>query len=144
MATNSNPADAIGGSLIGASRSRGVARRNGNASTCEACGAPLRPKRGSRRQKYCSYRCRDEARRGRNFANSGQTPKQSHDQFKISQQSQGPPKAISEVEGPLEIVGHGHRWPRTPQSDARRISNAIEAELGAYVLRHPPTDRRAP
>lgn len=47
--------------------------RAGNAARCCACGRPLRPVRASRRQRYCSYRCRDEARRTRNFVLSGGT-----------------------------------------------------------------------
>src|SRR6516162_3210538 len=43
-------------------------RRAGNALRCQKCGKPLHAKRGSRRQLYCSYKCRDEARRSRNFA----------------------------------------------------------------------------
>ena len=49
------------------------AGRAGNALVCSTCGSPLKPKRGSRRQLYCSYRCRDEARRARNFAVSATT-----------------------------------------------------------------------
>jgi len=41
--------------------------RAGNARTCIVCGSAIKPRRGSRRQKYCCYRCRDEARRARNF-----------------------------------------------------------------------------
>jgi hypothetical protein len=52
---------------------RGFAGRAGNALVCSACGSPLNPKRGSRRQLYCSYWCRDEARRARNFAVSAST-----------------------------------------------------------------------
>src|SRR6516165_12083582 len=47
--------------------------RAGNAVCCQKCGKPLHPKRGSRRQQYCSYKCRDEARRDRNFAVSATT-----------------------------------------------------------------------
>ena len=47
--------------------------RAGNAFVCSNCRAPINPKRGSRRQLYCSYRCRDEARRARNFAVSATT-----------------------------------------------------------------------
>ena len=47
--------------------------RAGNAATCATCGEPLNPKRASRRQRYCCYGCRDEARRQRNFAVSGGT-----------------------------------------------------------------------
>ena len=49
--------------------------RHGNAGACTVCGKLINPKRGSRRQRYCSYRCRDEARRGRNFAVSATTRK---------------------------------------------------------------------
>jgi hypothetical protein len=45
--------------------------RAGNAMNCAGCGVRLDPKRGSRRQKFCSYTCRDEARRARNHAISG-------------------------------------------------------------------------
>ena len=47
--------------------------RAGNATRCLVCGSTVNPRRASRRQKYCSYRCRDEARRARNFAASGAT-----------------------------------------------------------------------
>src|SRR5262249_17982319 len=47
--------------------------RAGNATLCLVCGSTINPRRASRRQKYCSYCCRDEARRARNFAASGAT-----------------------------------------------------------------------
>jgi hypothetical protein len=47
--------------------------RAGNALVCTNCGAAIIPKRASRRQRYCSYKCRDEARRARNFAISATT-----------------------------------------------------------------------
>ena len=36
-------------------------RRNGNAATCQTCGAKIAPKRGSRRQLFCSRRCKKRA-----------------------------------------------------------------------------------
>ena len=54
-------------------KKRNQGGRAGNAVYCQRCGAKLHPKRASRRQLYCSYRCRDEARRGRNFAVSATT-----------------------------------------------------------------------
>jgi len=45
--------------------------RHGNRVICVGCGAVLEPKRGSRRQKFCSYTCRDAARRERNFLATG-------------------------------------------------------------------------
>ena len=35
--------------------------RNGNAAACQACGGPIIPKRGSRRQRFCNRRCREKA-----------------------------------------------------------------------------------
>jgi hypothetical protein len=49
------------------------AGRAGNAFVCSNCGTALTPNRASRRQRYCSYTCRDEARRSRNFAISATT-----------------------------------------------------------------------
>jgi hypothetical protein len=42
--------------------------RAGNARCCACCGRKLQPKRNSRRQRYCNSRCRNEARRARDFA----------------------------------------------------------------------------
>lgn len=44
---------------------------HGNAPTCGTCGAVVVAKRGSRRQRFCSARCRDAARRSRNFQKIG-------------------------------------------------------------------------
>ena len=44
---------------------------HGNAVTCQNCGEPIIPKRGSRRQRFCNSRCKDEARRNRNNAICG-------------------------------------------------------------------------
>jgi hypothetical protein len=65
------------GSAIDQANSQAAPRtqvlRAGNAAACATCGEPLTPKRGSRRQRFCCYRCRDEARRTSNFALSGVT-----------------------------------------------------------------------
>jgi hypothetical protein len=42
-------------------RSERQLNRAGNAVTCANCGAPLRPKRSSRRQKFCDDACRKNA-----------------------------------------------------------------------------------
>lgn len=41
--------------------------RAGNAFCCENCGKPLRPKRGSRRQRFCCSACRKTAFRARKW-----------------------------------------------------------------------------
>ena len=46
-------------------------RFHGNAPSCSTCGAAIVAKRGSRRQRYCSPKCRDAARRERNFQKIG-------------------------------------------------------------------------
>ena len=46
---------------------------HGNARTCGTCGAVIVAKRGSRRQRFCSPKCRDAARRSRNFQKIGKT-----------------------------------------------------------------------
>jgi hypothetical protein len=46
-------------------------KRHGNSTCCAVCGAVLHPKRASRRQQFCSARCRDENRRTRNFVKIG-------------------------------------------------------------------------
>jgi hypothetical protein len=58
--------------------------RAGNLLCCANCGAALAPLRGSRRQKFCSYRCRDAGRRARNFAKFSAT----------RYRSQGKPRSI--------------------------------------------------
>ena len=60
-------------SIATSEKSIGKGGRAGNALCCQKCGKPLHPKRGSRRQRYCGYKCRDEARRSRNFAASAST-----------------------------------------------------------------------
>jgi hypothetical protein len=58
--------------------------RAGNLARCAACGAALAPRRGSRRQKFCCYGCRDEARRARN-----------HAKFSVTRyRSQGKPRSV--------------------------------------------------
>jgi hypothetical protein len=101
--------------------------RNGNASHCKACGVPLKPKRGSRRQRYCDYECRDRARRDRNFAGSGATRNISP---AISTNCKGEKAGRA---SPINLVG-GHRWPGPPRVDAELRRMVVETELGATSL----------
>ncbi len=107
---------------------------NGNATRCDHCGAPLHPKRGSRRQKFCSYRCRDEARRARNYAIFGSARRG----------SQGIPRSVQNIDAkskackadfgdraPLELLGGGYRWPGVPHGDIDAlIRKVVELEIG--------------
>ena len=48
--------------------------RHGNRITCEKCGRALAPKRGSRRQRFCSDACKFKAFRSKKWADRYQTP----------------------------------------------------------------------
>lgn len=50
------------------------AQRAGNAIACESCGTPLTPKRGSRRQRFCSDACKQTAFRSKKWASRQETP----------------------------------------------------------------------
>jgi uncharacterized protein (UPF0248 family) len=98
-------------------------KRHGNSAWCAVCRVAINPKRASRRQKYCSPRCRDEARRRRNFAEfakvrypSGGVPRPVKNSVVNSASSKGefagrgaaiPWHRIIEVE-----VVHPHVWAR--------------------------------
>jgi hypothetical protein len=103
-------------------------RRHGNASSCARCGTPLRPKHASRRQRYCSYRCRDTARRERNFA---VRPVQNNALNPMACKGDIADRA-SALAMPIELLGHGYRWPRPTDNEARTelIARVIAAEIG--------------
>jgi hypothetical protein len=107
------------------------AGRAGNALVCTNCGAAINPKRASRRQKYCSYNCRDEARRARNFAISATTrrgspliprPVQNNSvrsstcEGSFHDRARGIPRAVIEV----EILG-GRKWREVVSADGVRV-----------------------
>jgi hypothetical protein len=113
--------------------------RNGNRATCAGCGVPLRPKPGSRRQKFCSYHCRDEARRARNFAISGSARRGSQGIPRSVENNGDKSKACKADFGdraPLELLGHGHRWPGARYVDiGALIRRVIEREIGGAGVR---------
>jgi hypothetical protein len=107
--------------------------RAGNARCCANCGRPIKPKRNSRRQRSCSYRCRDEARRARDFAD--RYPHQA-----IPRSVENRPLASTACKGdfadrplPLNILG-GYRWPDSVAVDRKVLANIIRAEIGEAVL----------
>jgi hypothetical protein len=110
-------------------------RRAGNATRCLVCGSATSPRRASRRQKYCSYHCRDEARRARNFAASGATRRGSP-AIPRSVPNNGVRSIACKAEfgdrTPIEILGHGHRWRGAIRPEiASTIHSIITSELDA-------------
>jgi hypothetical protein len=51
-----------------------AASRQGNRSACASCGKVLSPKRGARRQQFCTSACRQSAHRAKKWGASYQTP----------------------------------------------------------------------
>lgn len=58
--------------------------RHGNASTCQSCGEPITPERGSRRQRFCSRSCKKRSYSNAKYASAtppadrGRSVKNSH------------------------------------------------------------------
>jgi hypothetical protein len=108
--------------------------RNGNASRCEACAAPLKPKRGSRRQRYCDYECRDRARRDRNFAGSGATRKSpGYPVENISAVSNTYKSKNAGRAFPINLIG-GYRWPGRNGVDPDLARTIVRTEIGASSI----------
>jgi len=116
-------------------------RRNGNLLNCQNCGRPLRPKRGSRRQTYCGYRCRNEARRNRNFVGSGHTryPGQAN-----ARSVDNPPLLSMACEGhfgsrgsrfgvPRDLVGHASFRFSGPWLDPAVVRAILKSELPTTI-----------
>jgi hypothetical protein len=153
MAKNRNPVAAVdGGSesdhpgrAIGADLTQGPSRdqpappqiRNGNARVCGCCGATMKPKRGSRRQRFCDARCRSQARRERNFLATGHTGQGAARSVRNS-----PAVSNTRKDGnagrafPINLVG-GHRWPG--RLDAELVRTIIQMEIRAIPI-VPPVD----
>ena len=115
-------------------RTQALPLRGGNASRCLVCGLAMAPRRASRRQRYCSYPCRDEARRARNFAASAATRRGSPAiprSVQINSARSTACKAGFDDRTPIELVGHGYRWRGPLLADVvALIRNVIDREIG--------------
>jgi hypothetical protein len=119
-------------------------RRNGNAISCTTCGKPITPKPASRRKRYCSYRCRDEARRQRNFANfactrtTGEAIPRSARKSSITSADCAahfggrafPTKA------PLNLLG-GYSWADAAPVDPKLLARIIRSGVGDRIVKPP-------
>lgn len=110
--------------------------RAGNAIKCLVCGSAIELRRAGRRRKYCCYRCRDEARRERNFTTSGATrrgspgiPRKSGDNL-INSMACGV-HVGDRAPAVIEVLGHGRKWPGSvPAEIAALIREVLARELG--------------
>jgi hypothetical protein len=103
--------------------------RHGNAATCGACGEQMAPKRGSRRQRYCSTRCRADAHRGRKNSISG------HSGRALRSVQNRPVNSIA-CKGDFACRGYGIEGPRDviAQVFAGRAWDEIISEDGVRSL----------
>jgi hypothetical protein len=119
--------------------------RNGNAISCTTCGKPITPKPASRRQRYCSYSCRDEARRQRNFANFAYTrtpdkaiPRSARKIPALSKTCKGEKADRGfPLSQPRNVLG-GCRWPHALRLERRVLDRILGCEVGGQLV-EPPT-----
>jgi hypothetical protein len=112
---------------------------------CQHCGAEIRSrKRSGRKAAFCSYKCRDAARRNRNFVGSGNTRKGTQ---AIPRNASKSSTNSSHCKGdfadrgrarsvPLNLLG-GYRWPGAEPLDADTREKIYWAEIG-----EPPGQRQ--
>jgi hypothetical protein len=108
--------------------------RNGNAHTCASCGAKMKPKRGSRRQRYCNARCRSLARRDRNFSATGQTRQGAARSVKNSPAVSDTHKGENAGRAfPINLLG-GYRWAERKGLDPELARTIIRIEICATPI----------
>jgi hypothetical protein len=103
--------------------------RSGNAATCVGCGQTLKPKRHSRRQKFCSNACRQTAKRAKKWDSRSQT-------LGATRSVQNPPTITEACKGENE----GPRSPFKPiwQVDAGPVVTLANLILPTGQLPHKP------
>jgi hypothetical protein len=108
--------------------------RNGNARTCASCGATMKPKRGSRRQRFCDAQCRSRARRERNFSATGHTGQGAARSAKIFPAISNTRKGENTGRAyPINLVG-GYRWPGRNGFDAELARTIVRIEICAISI----------
>jgi hypothetical protein len=112
-------------SAVARTSSRPPQGRAGNGTHCVACGCPLHPKRGSRRQRYCSDACRQAAFRTKKWASRYETPDPLRSVENNSHKSIGCERGFgdraSHICGPAHVIESevfgNRRWRRVTSPD---------------------------
>jgi len=108
--------------------------------TCAVCGRGLDHKRVGRIRKFCSDRCRDEARRDRDFVGAFRPPPTEVAQTHETTEN-NPANSVAcrgENRGrafPIDLVGGGFRWPGATVLDPELRRNILAVELGGPLRR---------
>lgn len=108
---------------------KSIALRAGNAATCTSCGANLDPKRGSRRQRFCSDACRQSAFRAKKWVEQYGIPEALRSVQNNSVVSRPCKGDFVDRPSPLNILG-GYRWHDSVPVDRAVLTKIICAELG--------------
>jgi hypothetical protein len=125
-------------------RQRSLYSRNGNALACATCRKAIEPKRGSRRQRYCTDACKMTAARAKKWAKRYEIPDplRSVKNIKaISTSCKGDFRGRAfPAKAPLNLIG-GYSWSDAISVDPKLITKILRTEIGA-LSRHqlPPTD----
>jgi hypothetical protein len=125
-------------------RQRYLHSRNGNALACAACGKAIVPKRGSRRQKYCTGACKFKAFRSKKWANRYQTPDpqrsvENIQAIPISCEGDFGGRAFP-TKAPLNLLG-GYSWSDATAVDPKLITKIMSTEIGSLPRARFPRDR---
>jgi hypothetical protein len=119
-------------------RQRRLHSRNGNTAACATCRKAIEPKRGSRRQKYCTGACKMKAARAKKWAKRYEIP----DPLRSVQNI----KAISTsckgdfggrafpTKAPLNLLG-GYSWSDATSVDPKVIAKVLRTELPTFLRR---------
>jgi hypothetical protein len=116
-----------------------VVLHHGNRTMCEKCGQVLAPKRGSRRQRFCSDACKFKTFRSKKWANRYQIPDPQRSVRNSSTKPNGCKGFLSDqgsaAKPPIVVIGLGcHAALQPPERSTKRaalVRNAIRAEFAA-------------
>jgi hypothetical protein len=131
-----NPKTEIG---QGDRASKLVGLHHGNRITCEKCGVALAPKRGSRRQRFCSDACKFKAFRSKKWAARYRIPDPQRSVRNSAIKPNGCPGTLADrgsaAKAPIVAIGRGVSvGPQPPEESAARarlIRRAIQLEFAA-------------
>jgi hypothetical protein len=120
--------------------SKPVGLHHGNRITCEKCGRALAPKRGSRRQRFCSDACKFKAFRSKKWADRYRTPDPQRSVRNSSTKPNGCKSVLADRalanKAPIVAIGLGcHAAPQPPEESADRaalIRRAVKLEFAAH------------
>ena len=103
--------------------------------TCAICGGGLDHKRVGRIRRFCSDKCRDGARRDRSFVGAARVVAQTHETAENTPTNSTASKGENRGRAfPVDLLGHGYRWPGS-ELDPELRRHILAVELGGALTR---------